>query len=105
MKRFGWGISLMVLGVFALLGSNEVNGAAGGAVIMLIAGGVLTYFGNQHLKRAKQATAFALEMIREEGEIDARQLAQRIGVSEVDIRVYLAESQRKGVIPFKVDII
>lgn len=105
MKRFAWGIALMVLGVLALIGSNEVNDAAGGGFMMLIGGGVLTYYGNQYLKRVKQASAFALEMIREEGKIDASQIAQRIGVSEVDIRMYLAESQRKGVIPFKAEIV
>ncbi len=105
MKRFAWGIALMVLGVLALIGSNEVNDAAGGGFMMLIGGGVLTYYGNQYLKRVKQASEFALEMIREEGKIDASQIAQRIGVSEVDIRMYLAESQRKGVIPFKAEIV
>ena len=89
----------------ALFGSNSVNDAAGGGVMMLIGGGVLTYYGNQYLKRVKQAASFALEMIREDGKIDASQIAQRIGVSEVDIRMYLAESQRKGVIPFKAEIV
>jgi hypothetical protein len=105
MKRFAWGITLMVLGVLTLIGSNSVNDAAGGGVMMLIGGGVLTYYGNQYLKRVKQTASFALEMIREDGKIDASQIAQRIGVSEVDIRMYLAESQRKGVIPFKAEIV
>jgi hypothetical protein len=52
---------------------NPGEDGAGIAVMMLIGGGVLIYYGNQYIKRVKQISAFALEMIREEGKIDARQ--------------------------------
>ncbi|UJS26680.1 DUF4395 domain-containing protein [Thiothrix winogradskyi] len=104
MKRFAWGIALMVLAISFII-DNLGNGPVGGGFVILIVGGVLTYYGNQYLKRVKQVSAFALEMIREEGKIDAVQIAQRIGVSEVDSRIYIAESQRKGVIPFKAEIV
>ena len=108
MKRFVWGIVLIVLGFLALMGSSDVpnsSDAVTGAFMFLIGGGVLTYYGNRYLTQVKQTTAFALQMIRENGKIDASEIAQRMGLSEVDIRVFLAESQRKGVIPFKVDIV
>jgi hypothetical protein len=105
MKRFAGGIALMVLSILAFVGDTKGHDMTGTGFLMFIIGGVLTYYGHQYLEHEKQASAFALEMIREEGKIDASQIAQRIGVSEVDIRVYLAESQRKGVIPFKAEIV
>ena len=44
-------------------------------------------------------------MIRENGNVDARQIANSLGVSEVDIRGHLAVGQRKGIVPFKIDIV
>lgn len=78
---------------------------AGVGIIMLIGGGFLTYYGYKHLDGVKQAGSFALQMIREDGKIDVSEIARRIGVSEVDIRMYLAESQRKGIIPFNAEIV
>jgi hypothetical protein len=105
MSKFYWGIALIALAVLILMNRNPREDSAGIAVLMLIGGGVLIYYGNQYIKRVKQTSAFALEMIREEGKIDARQIVQRIGVSEVDIRMYLIESQRKGIIPFNAEIV
>ena len=108
MKRFVSGIVLVVIGLIGLMGSIDVpnsSSAVKGAFMLLIPGGVLTYYGNRYLTQVKQTTAFALQMIRENGKIDAFEIAQKMGLSEVDIRVFLAESQRKGVIPFKVDIV
>jgi hypothetical protein len=59
---------------------------------MIISGAVLTYFGNRYLKRLKQSATFALQMIRTDGKIDARELSQQMQLSEVDIREYIAES-------------
>ncbi len=105
MKRFVWGIILVVLTILGFI-ENKTDDANGVGVLLLIGGGTLIFFGAQYLKRLKTVTTFALQMIREDGgKIDAGLLAQRMGISEVDIRVFLAESQRKGVIPFKVDIV
>jgi len=105
MKRFVWGIILVVLGMLAIIGANGDDSAGGGGVLMLIIGGILSYFGYQYNNKVKQTSEFALQMIRDDGKIDARELAQQVGVSEVDVRTYIAESQRKGVIPFKTDIV
>jgi hypothetical protein len=105
MKRFVWGICLVVIGILGLIGSKGNGDSILGSFVMLIGGGVLTFYGNQYVQRVKQTAVFALGMIREDGKIDSNQIAQRIGVSEVDIRMYLAESQRKGVIPFKAEIV
>lgn len=104
MKRFVWGIILLVLGILAMLGAEGDDSAVGGGFMMLVACGILTYFGYQFKSKVKQTSEFALQMIREEGKIDARELAQQVGVSEVDVRYYIAESQRKGIIPFKTDV-
>ncbi len=104
MKRFVWGIVLMVLGVMAMFGSVGEYPDIGG-FIMLVGGGILTYYGNKYKTKVKQTAEFALQMIRSDGKIDARELAQQVGVSEVDIRSFIAESQRKGVIPFKTEIV
>lgn len=95
----------MVLGVMAMFGSNGDDSASGGGFIMLVGGGILTYYGNKYKTKVKQTAEFALQMIRSDGKIDARELAQQVGVSEVDIRSFIAESQRKGVIPFKTEIV
>ncbi|MBF0220545.1 MAG: hypothetical protein HQL49_13605 [Gammaproteobacteria bacterium] len=107
MKRFVWGVVLMVLGVLSFIGANgaDKDDAISGGFMFLIAGAILTYYGNKYKNELKQTSEFALQMIRDDGKIDARELAQRVGVSEVDIRMYIAESQKKGVIPFKADIL
>jgi len=105
MKRFAWGIFIVVISLANLLFDRSPEGFAAINILALIGGGALIYFGAQYLKRVKTVTAFALQMIRESGKIDAVELAQRVGVSEVDIRGDISESQRKGIIPFKVDIV
>ena len=107
MKRFIWGIILIVLGLLAMLGAKgtEADSAIGSGFIFIVVGAFLTYFGNRYNQKVKQTSEFALQMMRDDGKIDARELAQRIGVSEVGIRSYIAESQRKGIIPFKTDIV
>ena len=102
-----WGGILILLGVMSLAGSAQTNNHEGDwlAVIMLLSGGALAFFGWQHTKRSKEAAGIALQMIREEGKLDAAQLAQRMDMSEVDIRGFVAEAQRKGIISFKVEIV
>lgn len=103
MKRFVWGIILMVVAAVSFIGANGDDIL--GSIMFLIAGAILTYYGNKYKNEFKQTSEFALQMMRDDGKIDARELAQQVGVSEVDIRSYLAESQRKGVIPFKATIV
>lgn len=106
MKKFVWGLVLAALGLTSLIGANGQNsGAQGLSVIMLIGGGVLAYLGWQALQQYKQTTALALQMIRENGKLSAGELAQRMGESEVVIRGHIAEAQRKGIVPFKTEIV
>jgi hypothetical protein len=74
-------------------------------LLCLAGGGLLIFFGSQYLKRKKTVTEFALQMLRADDKIVAGQLAQRLGLSEVHVRGYIAESQRKGIIPFKADVV
>ncbi len=109
MKRFVWGIVLATLGALAIIGgltgpSSNPGGVVGG-VLMAAAGGVLTHFGNQYRERRKHATEIALQMLRQAERIDAAELGRQLGVSEVDIRGYIAESQKTGLIPLKADIV
>ena len=56
-------------------------------------------------KIANDATEFALQMLRDENKINAREFAARAGASEVDVRMHIAEAQRNGIIPFKAEIV
>ena len=49
--------------------------------------------------------ASALQMLRADGVINAGELSERCGITEVDIRGYLAHAQRNGIIPFKAEIV
>lgn len=107
MKRLVWGIVLVVLAIMSISGTkgDMANDQVVMNALILIGGGTLIFYGSQYLKQLKSVTAHALQMNREDGKIDAGLLAQRMGMSEVDIRGYIAVSQRKGVIPFKPEII
>lgn len=65
----------------------------------------MIFFGSRYLSRRKNVTEFALRMLRTDDKINAGELAQRLGISEIDAREHLAQAQRKGVIPFKADIV
>ena len=75
------------------------------AFLMLFGGGALAFFGWRHMKQSKEAIGIAFQMIRDDGNLNAAQLAQRMGLSEVDVRGFVAEAQRKGIISFKVEIV
>jgi arginine exporter protein ArgO len=107
MKRLVWGIVLVVLVIMSISGTkgDMANDQVVMNALILIGGGTLIFYGSQYLKQLKSVTAHALQMNREDGKIDAGLLAQRMGMSEVDVRGYIAVSQRKGVIPFKSEII
>ena len=102
MKRFVWGIVLATFGTLAVLGgltgpSSNPAGVVGG-VLMAAGGGDLTYFGNQYRERGKLATEMALQMLCLAERIDAGELGRQVRISEVDIRSYIAESQKTGLI-------
>ena len=107
MKRLVWGIILVASAIMAIAGTKGEmpNDQVVINALILIGGGTLIFYGAQYLKQLKTITAYALQMNREDGKIDAGLLAQRMGISEVDIRGYIAASQRKGVIPFKTEIV
>jgi len=104
LKRFVSGIILVVLGILGLIGSHGRDSDSGMGAFIIISGIVLIYFGYQWIDKGKQTTTLALNMIRDNGKIDAAQLAQQMGLSEIDVRIYIAEAQRKGIITFKAEI-
>lgn len=107
MKRLIWGVILAVLGAMSFIGASTTSNHEGNpiAAVLLIGGGVMAFFGWQHTKRAKEVASIALQMIREDGKLDAALLSQRMGLSEVDVRPMIAEAQRKGIIGFKIEIV
>jgi len=75
-------------------------------VIVLLPVVALTYVAFIALRKRKKTIAeLALKMLREYKKIDAGELAKQFGISEIDAISYIAESQRKGIIPFKADIV
>lgn len=116
MKRFIWGIVLVVLGVFGLIGwtghwmrsgfvwDRDWNTALAG-ILMTVGGAILLYYGRSYLQRRKRVGELALEMLRRDSNIDADNLARQLGVSEVDVRELLAELQRRNVVPSEADIV
>ena len=105
MKIFIGGIILIIIGVLVIVNVRGSDSAIFIGLALIIAGAFLTYIGNRYKNKAKQTSELALQMLRENEKIDAIKLAQRLNISEVDIRGYIVESQRKGIIPFNVEII
>lgn len=115
MKRLVWGIILLSIGVLNFIANIEklktdpANGdISSGILISLIlstVGGVLSYFGWRYIKQKREAAAIALRMIRDDGKLDAALLAQRMSLPEVDVRPMIIEAQRKGILPFKIEIV
>jgi hypothetical protein len=109
MAKLIWGIVIAIFGLifFATAGNNTQG--PGGSIIMgmlsLAGGGLMIFFGARYLNRSKTITGFALQMLHSDNKIDANELAQRLGMNEIEIRKYLSDAQRKGIIPFKADII
>ena len=65
----------------------------------------MIFFGVRYLSRRKTVTEFALEMLRAGDKINAGVLAKSREISEIVVRTFLARAQRKGIIPFKADIV
>ena len=109
MKRLVSGLIVALLGLLMVVSAGEnPQGPATSIILGLVclAGGCLMiFFGNQYLKQKKTTTEVALQMLRDDGEINAGELAQRLGLSEVDVRIYIAVSQRRGIVPIKADIV
>ena len=103
------GIVIVVFGILCFVSAgNNPQGPAGSIVIGLVClagGGVMIFFGAQYLSRRKTIIEFALQMLRSDEKIDAGELAQRFGMSEVVVRQHIAGAQRKGIIPFKANIV
>jgi hypothetical protein len=109
MHRLIWGIVIAVFGIlgFASAGSNP-EGPEGSIVLgilCLAGGGTMIFFGSRYLGQRRSVAEFALQMLRSDDKINAGELAQRLGISEIKIRQHIAQAQRKGLIPFKADIV
>jgi hypothetical protein len=109
MHRLIWGIVIAVLGLFSLIGAgSNPQGPAGSVIaglLLMAGGGVMIAFGARFLNKRKTISNFAFQMLRSDNKIDAGELAQRLGYSEFDVRKHIADAQRKGLIPFKADIV
>jgi hypothetical protein len=109
MHRLIWGIVIVALGfLFIASAGNNPQGPAGSIILGLMSlagGGIMIGFGARFLSKRKTITNFAFQMLRSDNKIDAGELAQRLGYSEFDVRKHLADAQRRGLIPFKADIV
>jgi threonine/homoserine/homoserine lactone efflux protein len=109
MKRVVWGIVIGVFGILCFASAGQNPGGPAGSIVMgllcVAGGGLLIYFGARYLRDRKAVAEAALQMLREHNAINAGQVAQRLAISEVDARQYLADAQRRGIIPFKADIV
>lgn len=109
MHRLVWGIVIAVLGLLSFIGAgHNPQGPAGSIIVGLlcvVGGGTMIFFGARYLSRRKTVTEFAFQMLRTGDKINAGELAQRLAISEIEIRKHLASAQRKGIIPFKADIV
>jgi hypothetical protein len=56
-------------------------------------------------RRRNTITKVVLQMLQSDGKIDAGGLAQQLGFSEIEVRMHIARTRRKGIIPFKVDVV
>ncbi len=123
MKRLVWGIVIAAFGVLGILveclvppppdtliislGGNPDDIASGVilASFMIAGGGVMIFFGSRYIRRSKAVAEIVFQMLRQDGKIHAGDLANRLGFSEVDVRAYIIDSQKKGLVPVKADIV
>ena len=107
MKRFVGGIILLVLGstsLFVIL-SEQGKKTPASAMIIIIIGIILIYFGWRFLKRRRMTLEIALEMFRKDSNINAAELANRLKLSELDIREYINYGKKKGQIPNDAEVV
>ena len=107
MKRFIGGILLLIIGftnLFVLL-SKQPKITPGPAIICIITGIILMYFGWRFLKRRKMTLEIAIKMFRNDSNINAAELATRTKFSELDIREYINYAKKKGQIPTNAEVI
>jgi hypothetical protein len=110
MKRRSWGIAIAVLAIICFFGDasypSGVNATVVGIHILLMATGLLLiYYGEQSLKEKKAVVYILLCSLRDEANIDAREIAGKMGIREATVRRYITESQRTGEIPFRAEIV
>ncbi len=109
MKRVVWGAILAAFGVLCLTSAgNNPQGPAGSIVtglLCLMGGAAISYFGSRYVKNGRTIAESALAMLKERGKIDTADLAQRVRLSEVTLRLHLANAQRAGIIPFKAEVV
>lgn len=104
MKKFIWGIVLALLGFSSMFGNTSQDGdVTRGGMFLFLGGAALVYFGRQDLEKSKAITNIALQMLRATGKIDAEDLGRKIGITEIEVREYIVEAQKKGTIPFKAE--
>lgn len=109
MKRLTWGIVLIVLGLLSLIGASEnPQGPLGSIIVgalLIVGGGWLAYAGAAFRRRRREVVDAAFQMLREKEAIHARELAGATGVSEIEVREHVADAQRRGLIPFKAEVV
>lgn len=109
MIRLIFGIIIAANGVLYSIGSiigehSELDLFAIG-LFFSACGAILIYFGARYLNRKKNVTVFALQMLRADAKIEASELADQFRMSEIEVRKHIVRAQRKGIIPFKADVV
>ena len=107
MAKLYWGIGLGIVGFLWIILSIEqkVTAVFFLGIFAVLGGSILLYYGIRYKRGLRVVSEIALKMLTQEGKIQAVDIARKVGLSEFDVRLYINDSQRKGVIPFKADIV
>lgn len=109
MKKIIWGVVLLVLGVLFVASAGEnPDGPAPSIVMGLLSlggGGALLHSGRQQRARNGAVVNLAFRMVRESSRIRAQELADAVGIAELEVRQHIADAQRAGLLPLAVEIV
>jgi hypothetical protein len=110
MKRLVWGIILIAIGVVSFAAvpmktTQDPVASIVGGFLFVAGGGMLAYFGQRYRSRKSAVTDASFQMLKEREKIDAAELSRRLGFSETEVRQYIMESQRAGLLPLKAEIV
>ena len=113
MKRFIAGIVLLsffALGVLGCLTDPTLSGEdlgyaiLGGGLIFGLPGGLLVYYGKRFRDLEKMILNDMCTMLRTQERIDASALSVKYMIGQFQIQQILYTAQRKGIVPFGVNV-
>lgn len=109
-KMRTWGQVLVAFAVLASLGlatSNDPQGDQEGIKGIIIFGGVGTYLwvdGKKRLDKLQACADASLKSNREKGYVDCLSLSGTLQIPETQVRVKIAKAQKKGWVPYGIEI-